>query len=313
MKVKNLLKMTAREEREQSTPLLCLPKTYIGLEYEWESTGSFPFNSHHPPGDYRRPIAEAIHAYFSFHPDGSLRDGGMEFTFKEPYSGTRILSALDAMDAAARAYAFTASYRTSLHCHLDMSELNYPRDAHRFGCLYALVEPLLYRFVGNGRDGCNYCIPWYANSWHYINYAKILRPYKEAMKAPAPAAIGGVDLGIRLGSELNTHRAYHKYAGLNMMSLGQFGTVEFRQAPVNMPKDKILLWINIIMRLKKYVVENTWEPGELLQTMKSFGSKDFIYRIFDSEAPALLRGTKTLDADLKNGSLTLFHFLSAIQ
>lgn len=307
MKVKHLLRATAREEREQNTPLLCLPKTYIGLEYEWENTDKFPYQ-HTLLEDPKFAISSGVKGYFSFHQDGSLRENGMEFTFKEPYSGTRIISAIEAMDAAARAYNFTASYRTSLHCHLDLSELNYPKDAHRLAALYALVEPILYRFVGNNRDGCNYCLPWYANPHHYLNYARVLRPFKSGLEKE----ISSED-SIRLGTELNINKAHHKYAGLNLMSLGQFGTVEFRQAPVNMPKDKILMWINIIMRLKKYVMEETFEPTSLLQRVKTMGAKDFICHVFRTEALPLLRNVKNLDQDLKMGSLTLFHFLSAIQ
>lgn len=308
MKVKNLLKITAREEREQNTPLLCLPKTYVGLEYEWENTSAFPYQSNPALDDPRAPIVYGLKGYFAYHVDGSLRDGGMEFTFKEPYSGTRIISAIEAMDEASRAYGFTASYRTSLHCHLDMSELNYPKDAHRFAALYALIEPLLYKFVGSNRDGCNYCLPWYANPHHYINYARILRPFKNDLYKNLQ-----YEDGLRLGAELNLSRGSHKYAGLNLMSLGQFGTVEFRQAPVNMPKDKILTWINIIMRLKKYVIDYPFEPAGLLQKMKLCGAKDFIFQVFDTQATSLIRNVKNLDQDLKTGSLTLFHFLSAIQ
>jgi len=309
MKVKNLLKLSGLEEREQNTPLLCLPKTYMGLEYEWENTDKFPYQNSPLSPNPLAPIVAAVKALFAYHVDGSLRQNGMEFTFKEPYSGTRILSAIEAMDAASRAYGFTASYRTSLHVHMDLSELNYPRDAHRVAALYALVEPLLYKFLGANRDGCNYCIPWYANPHHYLQYARILKPYKEILKSDT----GSTDSGLSLGSQLHNNKNYHKYAGLNLLSLGQFGTAEFRQAPVNMQKEKILIWLNILMRIKKYVIEQQWDIVDLMHHVKSYGAKEFIYRVFEAEAPFLLKNTKSVEEDLKKGSLTMFHFISAIQ
>jgi hypothetical protein len=306
MKVKNLLKLPVKEEREQNTPLLCLPKTYIGLEYEWENTSRFPYQSQHPSHTLNS-LASAVKAYFSNHVDGSLRESGMEFTFKEPYAGTRILAAIDAMDDASRAFGFTASYRTSLHVHLDLSDLAYPKDAHRIAALYALVEPVLYKFVGQNRDGCNYCIPWYANPHHYIKYATILKPYKKALEGELH------DYGLKLGQDLMGNKSSHKYAGLNLMSLGQFGTMEFRQAPVNMQKEKILAWINILMRIKKYAMEVGWEPEELPFQVKGRGSVEFMERVFRTESNFLLRYTKDLEEDLKMGSMTLFHFISAIK
>jgi Putative amidoligase enzyme len=308
MKVKNLLKTGGLEEREQNTPLLCLPKTYMGLEYEWESTGNFPYQTALLTGDPRAGMVSAVRSLFNHHVDGSLRDGGMEFTFKEPYAGTRILAAIDAMDDVSRAYGFTSSYRTSLHVHMDLSELNYPKDAHRFAALYAVVEPLLYKFVGANRDGCNYCIPWYANPHHYMQYARIIKPYKEYFKKNQED-----EIGLSLGSHLLQNKNYHKYAGLNLLSMGQFGTAEFRHAPVNMQKEKILVWLNILMRIKKYVVENQWDVTHLMQRIKSHGAKAFIANIFGSEAPFLLKNSKNVEEDLKKGSLTMFHFISAIQ
>jgi Putative amidoligase enzyme len=308
MKVKNLLKLPVKEEREQSTPALCLPKTYVGLEYEWENTSKFPYQTY-THNTTLNAIATAVKSYFAFHVDGSLRENGMEFTFREPYAGTRILAAIDAMDDAARAFSFTASYRTSLHVHLDLSELAYPKDAHRVAALYALVEPLLYKFVGQNRDGCNYCIPWYANPHHYLRYAAVLKPFQKGFTEDRFTN----DLGIKLGSELNANKAHHKYSGMNMMSMGQFGTVEFRQAPVNMQKEKILAWINILMRIKKYVMDSQWEPEQLYSQVKIWGPTEFIQRVFLTEANFLLRCTKSVEEDLKRGSLTLFHFISAVK
>jgi Putative amidoligase enzyme len=304
MKVKNLLKAPTREEQEQNTPLLCLPKTYIGLEYEWENTTSFPFHES-PSYEPSKSIFRAVREYYQWHVDGSLREGGMEFTFTQPLAGTRIINAVRAMDDAQRAYGFTHSYRTSLHVHMDLSSLDYPETTNKVAAIYALVEPLLYKFVGNSREFCNYCVPWYANAFHYAKYLHTMKAF----------TIGRFDTekAMELGTNLHNNKSSFKYAGMNMFSLGQFGTFEYRQAPVSMQMSKIITWINILMRMKQYSLEYAWTPTTLMSQVKGLGYTEFVERVFKDESPALLRTTKSPEEDIKQGSLTLFHFNSLLQ
>jgi len=287
MKVKQLIGQSERVEKEQNCPEFCLPKCYIGLEYEWENSSKIMY-----PNSFLQ--------YYSVKSDGSLREGGREFVFKGPLSGTLLLNAINAMDELARAGKFTSSYRTSLHCHMDMCETFYPDDIILLGMLYCITEPFVYRYIGNGRDGCNYCIPWYSHPQHYQVFLECVAQGKNFDSSTN-------------GAQLKNSKQF-KYSGLNFFSLGDFGTIEWRHAPVNMQRDKIIQWINIIMRHKKFVMEHkNVVPDWLITYAQRRGPLDFLIEVFDQQTKPLLVNTSKLTEDFELGLSTAYHYLSVMK
>lgn len=243
------------------------------------------------------PHIANVQAYFNIHSDGSLRNHGSEFTFKSGYSGTKILAAMTAMDECARIMKFEGSYRTSMHAHLNMHDVTFPQDVFAIGAVYCLAEPFLYDFVGNDRDCCNYCVPWYAHPGHFEQYFKTIKGSK---------AIG-------LANAFKNSKTY-KYSGLNFFSLGDFGTVEFRQAPVTMQKAKIVTWINLIMRLKKWVLEHPGVTGEaLIYRAQNLGAEAFLRELFQEDYREAVKMTRDLTSAFKLGMTTLYYFVSISQ
>lgn len=302
MKVREILGQQELIEKEQPTPLLCLAKCRIGLEYEWENTYSWRRAFDEIPSDQLPEHIRRVMDYFTTHADGSLREQGCEWVFKGPYSGTKVVNAVRAMGEMSRILRFTGSYRTSLHVHLDMQDMQFPEDPTRLGALYCIAEPFLYSFVGNQRDSCNYCVPWYNHSQHFDVYLKSVGD------SNASRLVAKKQASATIFAQQFKQLKQHKYSGFNFFSLGDFGTVEFRQAPVTMQDDKILTWINLLMRMKKWVMDNHVSPEEIIVKASKLGPERFLQEVFESNYYDLVRGTRDVHSHFKLGLATLYQY-----
>lgn len=296
MKVRHLLGTAEFLEQEQAVPDFCLPKAAVGLEYEWENTKKWPSAEQVEEDVGLAPIVKEVIKYFDFHVDGSLRVNGMEFTFKGPFSGSKILRATNAMDDCARSLGFTGSYRTSMHVHIDMQDTTFPDDVKQLGAVYCIVEPFLYQFVGNSRNTSNYCIPWYKHPQHFENFLDtITRQHKDGTSTVLPY--------------LRSHKG-DKYAGLNCFALGQFGSVEYRQAPVTMQRDKILTWINLLMRIKQWTTTNPKTSVGVLDHCNRIGAYQFLQEVFKTHYADVTRLSRNIEGDVWSGLETLYQYVA---
>lgn len=260
-------KPSVRRARPSSD--MVIPDGKIGLEYEWEFCSGF--NQTHAAG-------QAIAPYFHQHSDGSLRNSGTEFVLREPLFGEELITAVKAMEEASRVFKFRSSYRTSMHVHLDMERASYPDQVLSLAVLYAIAEPFLYKFVGNSRDLCNYCIPWYRHDQHFTVF---LQGVHNLQGKSNNAVIG----------HLQKLKEY-KYSGLNFFSLGDFGTVEFRQAPVGLSSIKVLEWINLIQSIKKFVQNGQgFTYSKVLSYAFSKDYRTFFNEVFGEHTRSLLKYT----------------------
>lgn len=269
MLVMELFGKKPRERRARSSTELVIPNGLIGLEFECENTARYNPNSE---------MGVALSTYFGLHVDGSLRGDGREFVLHEPLYGQDLLDALKLITDAYRVLKFSSSYRTSMHVHLDMERSSYPDQILNAGLIYAIAEPFIYKFIGVNRDVCNYCLPWYRHDQHFGVFLDTLH---STTKHSNETVTG----------QLRRMKDF-KYAGLNFFSLGDFGTIEFRHAPVNMPYEKIVEWINVIQSIKVHAT--SFKPGSTqLQALltKACNSTylQFLEEVFGKHSKALLR------------------------
>lgn len=276
----------ARKARSSNS--FVIPDGRIGLEYEYEHCQNFIWDL---------PLAKTIQPYFAGHTDGSLRDSGIEFVLREPLFGEELLVAIRAMDDVARALRFKSSYRTSMHVHLDMERATYPDQVLSVAVLYAIAEPFLYKFVGQSRDMCNYCLPWYRHDQHF---GVFLKGVKETLGADG----GTVTERLRRNKE-------YKYSGLNFFSLGDYGTLEFRQAPVGMDATKVVEWINIIQSLKKFAIGNQRPFDQILGRAFASNYAEFLSLVFEDQYRNLVRYTPRPEEAFHLGLKTASSFVAS--
>lgn len=268
MYVMELFGKSPKQSRARPSSEFVLPSGLIGLEYEFEGVGHFAWDT---------KLGESVSPYFSLHGDGSLRNGGAEFVLREPLFGEELGTAIRAMDDVARALRFKSSYRTSMHVHLDMERATYPDQVLGVATVYAIFEPYLYKFVGQSRDMCNYCLPWYRHDQHFNVFLKGVKETSE------PGHTGN-----HVTQKLKGLKEF-KYAGLNFFSLGDYGTLEFRHAPVGLEANRVIQWVNIIQSLKNYVLASGQGYESILNKAFSSTPAEFANEVFGEHAKVFSR------------------------
>jgi hypothetical protein len=156
--------------------------------------------------------------------DGSLRNNGLEFTTK-PIPASAAPVALEYLLKQYLSQECCFSPRTSVHVHLNVQNLQQAQVLD-YLLLYVVFEQLFYKFVGKGRQKNIYCVP--------LSDSNLLANL--------------VDYGETRRSQ------WSKYTGLNTLPVGEYGTIEWRHMHGTTDVAKLSVWINLITKLKEYVV-----------------------------------------------------------
>lgn len=173
--------------------------------------------------------------YWEYHSEGSLRGRHTEFVLSRPMRDPEVSSALSELSTLIRR-GVQLSERTSLHVHVDVTDLN--RQQIYSVCLaYILFERPLYEISG-GRNYSKYCIPVYMS--HFLQ------------RAVATLATGE-----------NIVTTDYRYGGLNLNSISKFNSLEFRMHAGSLDTRDISSWTKILHDL----VENTKDrkPADILE------------------------------------------------
>lgn len=206
--------------------------SYVGIEIEVENLRNYE-------GDF---------VYWQGKEDGSLRDNGREYvTYPIPASLvpdalTELQEFLTEVNPKHR-----FSTRTSVHVHLNVRDLTF-KQLHALSIVYMLFEKAFYKFAGRDRHKNIFCVP-HADSIDYQTVAK-------AMEVASTEDSMSIDDLISLRRMFENCR---RYVGFNVKSIPTYGTVEFRHLPGTIEVKRVTTWINLILSLKKYVTENSYE------------------------------------------------------
>lgn len=198
-------------------------------------------------------------AYWSVKGDGSLRNNGVELV-SVPLQIKQVQLAME--------YAWTNLYknnkpdfsnRTSIHVHLNCRDLS-QNQIYTLCLLYAIFEKHFYAFAGTRRLNSIFCVPLYRTN--------ILSNLKKMI--------------------FNLNPLWHKYTGLNLLPLldsnehRAFGTIEFRHLYGTHDLNKIYVWIDQILCLRRAVLNMSLEDVEsAIRDMNTTSSYlDLYHRIF---------------------------------
>lgn len=127
----------------------------------------------------------------------------------------------------------TFTPRTSIHIHSDGKWMKQQNDIIPVIFFYLLVEDLMYQFVEPHRRKNIFCVK--TKESHYLR-----RHF--------------------LNQHLNLDGMF-KYAGFNLRSLREHGTVEFRMLEGTYDIPKILQWVEFIDSIQKYAKDTDIENG----------------------------------------------------
>lgn len=185
----------------------------VGLELEIEGTG---LPSSIPGG------------MWAVKRDGSLRDGGLEYVFSQPLGSVNTKEALAALDKHFTDVGAKPSYsfRTSTHCHVNVSNLGMDQ-VKAIVALWTLFDEEYINFCARSRKANRFCL---------------------AVK-DADGVVEQVRSFFVKNSIPNRDRG--KYSAMNLCTLSQFGTLEFRCLEGTNDWDRIFTWVRALLALRK--------------------------------------------------------------
>jgi len=239
-----------------SDPRWVLPTSFIGLEHEYEGVKDLTLPDH------------TFADFWTYHEEGSLKDHGAEYVFATPLFGVDAYNALEWLVAHAKDSGWKCTKRTGIHVHLDVRDLTVPQLAG-MSIVYAAVEPLLYHWIGDGRDSSHFCIPLYRADEALLGTCSIIRCAFKDDKTDGHSTLGEAE-------------AFQRYAGYNLQALHKFGSVEFRQLQTTHDLGRITDWINIIMSLKATAFKLPQSDGAVVRMLQHMGAKELLHYIFPS-------------------------------
>jgi hypothetical protein len=250
----------------ESDECLPLPLELVGVELELEKL-AYDSSRGRPP-DLWKEVS-----------DGSLRDGGVEYVFREPLYGTGITDALMDMDLYLQHLHAAASYRTSVHVHINVSDM----DVDQFLTLitlYLIFEHAFVKYHSSKREDNIFCVPFYKAPGALAQLVNIFDLTRNGLESHSMVR--------------NVFERFEKYHALNLGAVLTHGSLEFRHMPGTCDMNKVLEWIRIIQYLKKAALSMDVDYMRLINEVS--GNASFIVRdVFKDTAESLIYPDMTHD------------------
>lgn len=266
MKLNSILNHTSDNKLYPKSDKLVSNSDFIGIEVELEQ-----MNINNPSFEKIWPTY-----FWNVIEEESIREGG-ELIFKEPLCGMNILAALDEYSDFLNKYKHVSgvlpviSERCSLHVHLDVRDCEL-ETINNISILYVMFEKIMFQLLNPSRYKNNYCIGLGSTT-----FSKVLSDMRVPKDGEDPYSYVGY---------IQTY--CDKYGAMNYLSVTHHGSLEFRSHPGSYNKEDILLWINILLSLKKFArkfEDKLIEPVYI----KGLDAEMFTSEIFGKEAHRLIQ------------------------
>lgn len=228
----------------QSGQSIFVNDTYVGIEIEMENVNSSSLNN---IPSWRRVE------------EGSV--SGYELVLRNPLCGDQLFLALQELrnisDNTDLSRAF--SERTSDHIHIDVRDMTFNQFMN-FLTLSVMFEKVLYKYVAPHRSSNHFC-------WSFFDCQSLITK----VKAVCETARSGDVNDIRHSMASNFDASSTKYSGINLSSVPRYGSLEFRMHEGTMEVNSIIRWINILLSIKDYAMDQDRTPSNILETKQDVG------------------------------------------
>jgi len=174
-------------------------------------------------------LPEKITKYWSTRRDGSLREG-KEFVLVKPLdieaAKTAIIFLTKALHKQKSEIAF--SLRTSVHVHVNLCDFT-KAQVNSFLYLSHIFEEVLVKYSGKSREGNRFCL----------------------RAKDAGEKIEHLLLFIKSEEFRFFDKNLCKYSAINLSSLGEFGSVEFRSMRGTLDTTVLFPWLEVLKSIKE--------------------------------------------------------------
>lgn len=229
----------------------------VGVEIEIENVQM------HPEPVRQTRLMEMWHTK----PDGSLRNGGIEFVSVYGATAADVMTYLPVLHAAM--VTSEVSFRCGLHIHVDVTQFTMP-ELYRVFMVYTIMEKIL--FAVSGQRGEN----------------RFCRPVQDSVTSVANCMHYGHASDWSKFIDAACHGT--KYLAMNVRTLGQFGTLEFRHHHGTIDSTQLGQWLTILLDMVLVAKAATTE--ELEKKIKNLNTESqyeaFINSFFPNSRKALL-------------------------
>lgn len=207
-----------------------------------------------------------VFKYWNVIDDSSLRNNGVEILLRQPMCGADLLAALNELQSIfAECPSINVSERCSVHVHVDVRDLDHTVVASVLAA-YIGVESGLYKLGGKNRYDNIYC-PGVTSA---LEQTELMRRVVRGN-------------GGDFASACNE---WCKYTGVNLRSIIQRGSIEFRAHEGTLEVSRIEQWVRVLQRLFVYA-ELVADPDAILAHVQE-GWEEFAERVFESDAQAVI-------------------------
>ena len=218
--------------------------------------------------------AESSAVGFTFTEDGSLRNNGTE-AVSHPNNTRGLLAVTEQLWKKFNIQSDkNFSDRTSIHVHANVFDFT-GAQFKAITLLYQVFEELLFAYVGDDRANNIFCVPWNQAGLTYGNYTRVF----------------------------DRARVWQKYTALNLLTVGQLGTVEFRHMHGHADFTLLAHWIQIIEDLvttaKKADTTEIYKRVMALNTSSEYYK--FLCDVFPQEHEFLVRTSREWEAHMIYG------------
>ena len=194
--------------------------------------------------------------------DGSLRDNGIEYVFSGPVGGLSATRRIDSLCETLSAMPdIRFSHRTSVHVHVDVRDMTF-HELIKYVTLYAMIEPYLFAVCGKERDEGIYSLSLY-------------RGKDQVSKLSAIARLGP--------NALRSERYWSKYSAVNLLSVPQFGSLEFRGHEGTADRSRLINWVNHLLKLKEYATSGSNKLTDLPKALSNNGPMFMLAEILGND------------------------------
>lgn len=204
-----------------------------------------------------------IDEYWNVTHDGSLRGEALEYVLKKPMKLPEALEALEYLGhhLSQKNVSVIDSGRCGVHVHVNCQKLNIVQLYNLFTINF-ILEDLLTQFCGESRVGNLFCLR--AKDAEYIIDRLSLAAEEEEFRR----AFSTDDL---------------RYAAMNVKSLPQYGSLEFRAMRGTTDIQLIHKWASILVRLREAAKEFP-HPVEIVMQMSAGGGEAFMRNVLGEYA-----------------------------
>lgn len=166
--------------------------------------------------------------------DGSLRGEAAEYVLRKPLDLKEAVNGIIHLNEMLADSPLRMSFRTSVHVHVNVLNMRMSQ-MKRFIITSFLLENLLVAFSGEERIGNRFCLR-VVDAEFQLNYIKLL-----------------------MQETTQLHRIANdeaKYAAINLVTIRNYGSVEFRSFQGTTNPEQIKNWIEILNKIYEFALKD---------------------------------------------------------